>query len=127
MGNLWVDVNELGSTYAESQYAYDAVQTASYLLWGMSGRKYSGITTVTERYVSSYDPYIRTGASMLTYSPTLVRGNVENIRLNGSGPYQQDDFSGDGTSASTRVRLRGRKVIRVLPSRALYNSCYTRG
>jgi len=113
MGNLWVDVNELGSTYAESQYAYDAVKTASYLLWGMSGRKYSGVTTVTERYVSSYDPYIRTGASMLTYSPTLVRGNVENIRLNGSGPYQQDDFSGDGTSASTRVRLRGRKVIRV--------------
>ena len=80
MSNLWVDVNELGSTYAESQYAYDAVKTASYLLWGMSGRKYSGVTTVTERYVSSYDPYIRTGASMLTYSPTLVRGNVENIR-----------------------------------------------
>ena len=26
MSSLWVDVNELGSTYAESQYAYDAVK-----------------------------------------------------------------------------------------------------
>lgn len=113
MSNLWVEVDDLGSTYSESTYAYDAVKTASYLLWGMSGRKYSGITTVTERYVSSYDPYLRTGASLLTYAPTLIQGNIQNIRLNGSGPYEQDDFTGDGTSASTRVRLRGRKVIRV--------------
>lgn len=112
MSNLWTNVEELG-TYANSDYAYDAVKTASYLLWAMSGRKYTGITTVTERYVSAFDPYLRTGASALTYSPTLIDGEVKNIRVGGSGPYGDDDYLGDGTSASTRLRLRGRKVIKI--------------
>ena len=77
--NLWTNVEDLGSTYADSDYAYDAVKTASYLLWGMSGRKYSGTTTVTERYVSVYDPYLRAGASVMTYSPTLIQGEVKNL------------------------------------------------
>lgn len=112
MSNLWTNVEDLGS-YANSDYAYDAIKTASHLLWAMSGRKYNGITTVTERYVSSFDPYLRTGASALTYSPTLIDGEVKNIRVGGSGPYGDDDYQGDGTSAGTRVRLRGRKVIKV--------------
>jgi hypothetical protein len=112
MSNLWTNVEDLGS-YANSDYAYDAIKTASHLLWAMSGRKYNGITTVTERYVSSFDPYLRTGASALTYSPTLIDGEVKNIRVGGSGPYGDDDYQGDGTSAGTRVRLRGRKVIKI--------------
>ena len=112
MSNLWTNVEDLG-TYANSDYAYDAVKTASYLLWGMSGRKYSGITTVTERYVSAFDPYLRSGASSLTYSPTLIGGQVYNLRVGGSGTFGDDDYLGDGTSSNTRVRLRGRKVVKI--------------
>ena len=111
--NLWTNVEDLGSTYADSDYAYDAVKTASYLLWGMSGRKYSGTTTVTERYVSIFDPYLRAGASILTYSPALIDGDVQNLRLGGSGLYGDDDYLGDGTSSNTRIRLRGRKVVKI--------------
>lgn len=112
MSNLWVTPEEL-EAYSTSDYAYEACKNASYLLWGMSGRKYSGITTVTERYVSSYDPYLRSGGSSLTYTPVLVDGNVVNIASGGFNRYADDDFQGDGTSANSRVRLRGRKVIKI--------------
>jgi len=110
--NLWVNVEELG-TYGESNYAYDACKTASYLLWGMSGRKYSGTTTVTEKYVSSYDPYLRLGSSAKNYQPVLVNGHVENVRSDGFGRFGEYDFLGDGTSSRSRLRLRGRKVIKI--------------
>jgi hypothetical protein len=112
MSNLWVDTEELG-IYADSDYAYDAVKTASYMLWALSGRKYSGSTTVTERYTSVYDPYLRTGASRLSYSPTLINGQVENLPQGNAGAHGHHDFSGDGTSSYQRLRLRGRKVVRV--------------
>jgi hypothetical protein len=110
--NLWVTVEELGA-YGESTYAYDACKTASYLLWGMSGRKYSGTTTVTEKYISSYDPYLRMGASAKNYQPVLVDGHVENVRSDGFGRFGEHDFMGDGTSSTSRLRLRGRKVIKI--------------
>lgn len=110
--NLWVTVEELGA-YGESTYAYDACKTASYLLWGMSGRKYSGTTTVTEKYVASYDPYLRMGASAKNYAPVLVDGHVENVRSDGFGRFGEYDFLGDGTSSRSRLRLRGRKVVKV--------------
>jgi len=112
MSNLWLDVEELGA-YADSDYAYEAVKTASHLLWSLSGRKFSGTTTVTERYVSAYDPYLRTGASRMTYSPQLINGQVQNIAGGGFGRYSNRDFLGDGSNALTRVRLRGRKVIEI--------------
>jgi hypothetical protein len=49
VSNLWVEPEELGDL-ATSEYAYEACKTASYLLWGMSGRKFSGTNTVTESY-----------------------------------------------------------------------------
>ncbi len=110
--NLWVTAEELGS-YGDSTYAYDACKTASYLLWGMSGRKYSGTTTVTEKYISSYDPYLRMGASAKNYQPVLVDGHVENVRSDGFGRFGEHDFMGDGTSSTSRLRLRGRKVIKI--------------
>ena len=110
--NLWVTTEELGA-YGESTYAYDACKTASYLLWGMSGRKYSGTTTVTEKYISSYDPYLRMGASAKNYQPVLVDGHVENVRSDGFGRFGEHDFMGDGTSSTSRLRLRGRKVIKI--------------
>lgn len=118
MSNLWVTPEELG-THSSSDYAYDACKTASHLLWAMSGRKFSGITTVTERYVSSFDPYLRSSGSTKNYTPVLINGTVENIASNGiSGLYGQD-FQGDGTSASSRLRLRGRKVVKIHTVRQL--------
>jgi hypothetical protein len=110
MSNLWVTPEELGA-YTNSDYAYEACKSASYLLWGMSGRKFSGVTTVTERYVSSYDPYLRSGGSSLVYSPLLINGDV--VNMPSGGRYAEDDFQGDGTSSNSRVRLRGRKVVKV--------------
>jgi hypothetical protein len=112
MSNLWVDTEELGE-YAESDYAYEAVKNASFILWGMSGRKFSGITTVTERYVSAYDPYLRANGSRLNYEPVLINGQVENMPIGGSARHSHHDFQGDGTSSFQRVRLRGRKVVEV--------------
>jgi hypothetical protein len=112
MSNLWTDVEELG-TYADSDYAYEAVKNASYILWALSGRKFTGTTTVTERYVSQYDPYLRAGGSRLEYQPVLINGQVENIPQGGFGRNSHRDFQGDGTSSYSRVRLRGRKVVRI--------------
>ncbi len=46
---LWVQPEQLGQ-FADYEFAFEACKTASYLLWGMSGRKYSGVTSVTEIY-----------------------------------------------------------------------------
>jgi hypothetical protein len=112
VSNLWVTVEDLG-TYADSDYAYDACKSASHLLWALSGRKFSGITTVTERYVSQFDPYFRTAGSGFKYLPTLIEGNVQNLPVGRDLRVYGNDYLGDGTSSRSRVRLRGRKVIRI--------------
>jgi hypothetical protein len=112
VSNLWANVEDLG-TYAESDFAYDAVKTASYILWALSGRKFSGITTVTERYVSQFDPYFRTAGSGHKYLPTLIEGNVQNLPVGRDLRVYGNDYLGDGTSSRSRVRLRGRKVIKI--------------
>jgi hypothetical protein len=112
MSNLWIDAEELG-VYADSEYAYEAIKTASYMLWALSGRKFSGTTTITERYVSVYDPYLRSGGGRLGYSPVLINGQVENVAQGSIGRHSHHDFQGDGTSSYSRVRLRGRKVVKI--------------
>jgi hypothetical protein len=49
MANLWVTPEELEAA-STSPYAYEACQTASFILWALSGRKYTGVQTVTETY-----------------------------------------------------------------------------
>jgi hypothetical protein len=49
MSGLWVLPEELGD-YSTSEYAYEAAKSASFLLWGLSGRKFTGTTTATETY-----------------------------------------------------------------------------
>jgi hypothetical protein len=112
VSNLWTTVEDLGD-YSDSDYAYDACKTASYLLWAMSGRKFSGITTVTERYVSQFDPYFRSTGSGNNYLPTLVEGSVQNLPVGRDFRVYGNDYLGDGTSSRSRVRLRGRKVIKI--------------
>lgn len=107
MSNLWVTPDELGAPYDESEFAYEACKSASGLLWSMSGRKYSGITTVTERYVCQ-NRIFRYGASTNTYQAVLLDGAIFNIPA--------DEFEGgvvDGLSPESRIRLRGRPVTKV--------------
>ena len=109
MSNLWVTPDELGS-YANSEFAYEACKSASGLLWAMSGRKYSGVTTVTERYVCQ-NRVFRLGASVNTYQALLLDGAVFNIPSD-----EFDNFNDrvvDGLSPESRIRLRGRPVTKV--------------
>lgn len=49
MSRLWVTPEEMGDA-GKSVYAYEASRTASFMLWALSGRKYTGTSTITERY-----------------------------------------------------------------------------
>lgn len=46
---LWIHPDDLGDM-SGSEFAYEAARTASFLLWGLSGRKFSGESRVTELY-----------------------------------------------------------------------------
>ena len=109
MSNLWITPEELGD-YAESEFAYEAAKAASNLLWALSGRKFSGTATVTERYVCVNRLY-RYGSSIRNTSPQLMAGEVYNI------PTRDLDFmydmTSDGSSPSRRVKLRGRPVQKI--------------
>lgn len=111
MSNLWVEVEELG-TYASSEYAYDAVKTASYMMWAMSGRKFSGTTTVTEKYVCPIRGYRSAADRRFNFLPSLVNGEVINF-ANGTDLDSVDGFFYNENSTRTRIRLRGRRVIKV--------------
>ena len=109
MSNLWVTTDELDD-YADSEYAYEAVKMASQLLWSMSGRKYSGLVTVTERYICASRAY-RLGQSSKNYTPELVNGQVYNIPFDEFDDYAE--LTTDGMSPASRLRLRGRPVYKI--------------
>jgi len=111
MSNLWVEIEELGG-YASSEYAYDAVKTASYMLWAMSGRKFTGTTTVTEKYVCPIRGYRSAADRRFNYLPSLVNGEVINF-ANGTDLDAVDGFFYNENSTRTRIRLRGRRAIKV--------------
>ena len=107
--NLWIQATELGD-YAYTEYSDEAVQVASNLLWAMSGRKYTGVTTVTERYTCTLRNN-RMGPSDRTNSPVLFGGDVYNIP---SGDYDEySELVADGLSPDARIRLRGRPVTKI--------------
>lgn len=107
--NLWIQPEELGD-YSYTEYSVEAAQVASYLLWAMSGRKYTGVTTVTERYTCTLRNN-RMGPSDRTNSPVLFGGDVYNIP---SGDYDEySELTSDGLSPESRVRLRGRPVTKI--------------
>ena len=109
MSNLWVTTDELDD-YADNEYAYEAVKTASQILWSLSGRKYGGSITVTEKYVCASRAY-RLGQSAKNYTPELVNGQVYNIPFDEFDDYAE--MTTDGMSPSSRLRLRGRPVTQV--------------
>lgn len=94
--NLWVTVRDLGPDWESSDFAAEAVKAASYVMWALSGRKYTGITTVTERYVR-FAPLINT---RLIQEAAILNSRV-NKALSIVEPW---------VSAETRIRLRGQPV-----------------
>jgi hypothetical protein len=109
MSNLWITPEELG-VYADSEFAYEAAKAASNILWALSGRKYSGITTVTERYVCATLSY-RYGPSTRNNKVELVLGDVYNIPYSDTDSYTA--VTTDGLSPQSRLRLRGRPVTKI--------------
>lgn len=109
MSNLWITPEELG-VYADTEFAYEAAKAASYLMWSLSGRKYSGVTTVTERYVCATLSY-RYGPSVRNNKAELVLGDIYNIPYTDMDSYTA--VTSDGLSPQSRLRLRGRPVTKV--------------
>lgn len=109
MSNLWINPEELGD-YAETEFAYEAAKAASNLMWALSGRKYSGITTVTERYVCAGRIY-RYGPSINNNQAVLVDGDVYNFYSDDMDFYE--GMTADGITSSSRIRLRGRPVRKI--------------
>ena len=106
---LWVQPDELGD-YAQTEFALEACETASYLMWTMSGRKFSGETTVTERYTCTLRNN-RLGPSNKTTSAVLFGGDAYNIP---SGDYAEySELTADGMSPESRIKLRGRPVTKI--------------
>lgn len=111
MAGLWITVPELGPDYETSDYAAEAVQAASYLMWTLSGRKYSGTTTVTERYVR-FAPLLNT---RLLQETALINSRV-NKSLEMIEPW---------VSAETRIRLRGQPVSQISAVRGVTGEIFS--
>lgn len=109
MSGLWVTADELGN-YAQTEFAEEAAKAASYLLWTMSGRRFNGVTTVTERYVCAKRAY-RMGASSKNYYATLVNGEAYNVPISDFDQYAE--LIADGLSPESRIKLRGRPVTKI--------------
>jgi hypothetical protein len=99
VSGLWVAPADLGSEWEDSEYVTEACQAASYLMWTLSGRKYSGTHTVTERYVR-FTPLINT---RLLQEAAVINSRV-NKALQIVEPW---------VMAETRIRLRGQFVTEV--------------
>lgn len=89
MSNLWVIPEELGE-YSTSEYAYEACQTASFFMWGLSGRKYNGVSTVTERYepnkrtidrTAFFNQSVLTSGSFGVWGPLSTSVPIGDLRL----------------------------------------------
>lgn len=103
MVNLWVVPEELEGASA-SPYAYEACKMASYVLWAFSGRKFSGIRTVTERYECPCR------SSALSVYPYLDgSGNIYNAVDRGI-PTTDCGCGGTVGGRHVRLRLRGNPV-----------------
>lgn len=102
--NLWLTTQDLGADWEDSPYAEEAVRSASYILWALSGRRYTGLTTVTERYVR-FVPLINTRM--------LQQEAILNSRVNRALQLVEP-----WVSPETRIRLRGQPVREIKTVRA---------
>jgi len=109
MSNLWITPEELGA-YSETEFAYEAAKSASNILWALSGRKYSGTTTVTERYICAGRSF-RFGPSHRNVQAALIEGEMYNYYADDIDFFE--DMTSDGQTPSSRIRLRGRPVTKI--------------
>lgn len=106
---LWITPEQLGDQ-SGSEFAWEACKTASYLLWAMSGRKFSGITSVTEVY-----RYIPETIPLEKIFEVPTRGALTYDLI--THPYQP----------LTTVVLRGRPVLSVSTVRTSLDSMIVGG
>jgi hypothetical protein len=111
VSGLWVVPADLGADWEDSEYAAEACQAASYLMWTLSGRKYSGTHTVTERYVR-FTPLINT---RLLQEAAVINSRV-NKALQIVEPW---------VMAETRIRLRGQFVKEIITIRNVAGNIVT--
>lgn len=109
MSGLWVTPSELGP-YANTEFAEEAAQAASFLLWAMSGRRFNGVTTITERYACAKRAY-RMGPSSKNYAATLINGEAYNVPVADFDQYAE--LVSDGLAPESRIKLRGRPVTQI--------------
>ena len=57
MNGLWITPEQLGTDYENLEFALEACEAASFILWALSGRKFHGLYTVTERYCMTERPF----------------------------------------------------------------------
>jgi hypothetical protein len=87
---------------SNSEYAEEACRVASYLMWAMSGRKFFGTGTTTERYIRNTIGTLP-GLSTKTNIALLYKGEVRNVML----------YAQEWTSPEARIRLRARPVTEI--------------
>lgn len=90
MPNLWIDLSDLENP--SDPYAEYAAYAATHILWRLSGRKYNGVSTITEQYVCpsndipancSWTDYgtFRTPTGMMGYVPPAINQQGLNTRF----------------------------------------------
>ena len=109
MSELWISPDELGP-YANTEFSFEAAKAASNLLWALSGRRYTGAVTVTERYICTHRAFLL-GPSAQTFNATLLDGNVYNIPREEFNDFAE--LTSDGLSPTSRIRLRGKPVQKI--------------
>lgn len=110
MTNLWITPVDLGAAYENSEFADEACRVASNILWAMSGRKYSGTTTVTERYYTVINSFRYQGGSAKDFYPHMVGGRIFNVPTE---DWNDSAYQSDGSSSLSRIKLRGKPVQKV--------------
>jgi hypothetical protein len=118
MTNLWITPADLDLAYQSSLYADEACRMASTTLWAMSGRKFNGTTTVTERYVTVVNSFRYQGGSAKDFYPHMVGGRIFNVPTE---DWNDSAYQSDGTSSLSRIKLRGRPVTKVHLVRSGYD------
>jgi len=111
MAGLWITVDELEPQFQENEYAQDAVKTASYLMWSMSGRKYFGTQTITERYVR--------------FAPLLNMHLLQEAALVNAIITKTTEMIEPWVSAETRIRLRSQPVQSIQTVRSTKGEVYS--
>ena len=102
----WIQVTDLNDPSAP--LAEEAIKSASFILWSLSGRKFNGPTTVTEDYDTPCSPYPRPLTRSLPYMEDYGATYQQWSSQLGYLPAAPDCECG-----LTRLRLRHRPVLEV--------------